>query len=300
MGPRLGSRGKSVLNRFNGKDISLQWGRDLEVAESESSLVLPQAILLASMGPRLGSRGKMDRMVSLCVGPCASMGPRLGSRGKDRGGSRKGKVLVLQWGRDLEVAESVLISLGVRSFPTGFNGAATWKSRKGSRDRSRHSCLTSFNGAATWKSRKVGQSNRVTLMPSSFNGAATWKSRKGPRRNRGPCKKISFNGAATWKSRKGSGRRSHQFELRSFNGAATWKSRKEFRHLEPLANWMQASMGPRLGSRGKTMYNVFPEPRIRASMGPRLGSRGKRPFLPFIHSCTSMLQWGRDLEVAES
>ncbi len=108
MGPRLGSRGKSstVAEAFAatstlqwGRDLEvaergdfgrlpidvkrLQWGRDLEVAESrrwlESAILLAG---LASMGPRLGSRGKSVQDLHATGSERASMGPRLGSRGK--------------------------------------------------------------------------------------------------------------------------------------------------------------------------------------------------------------------------
>ncbi len=61
----------------------------------------------------------------------------------------------------------------------GFNGAATWKSRKVQRFSITGSGITCFNGAATWKSRKVDFVAFIRhLAPPCFNGAATWKSRK--------------------------------------------------------------------------------------------------------------------------
>ncbi len=107
MGPRLGSRGKVLavglvtrIAGFNGaatwksrkvkrgakvddaRRTTLQWGRDLEVAESGVGIIFRIAIAAASMGPRLGSRGKAvwDEVLT---------------------GATQ-----LQWGRDLEVAES--------------------------------------------------------------------------------------------------------------------------------------------------------------------------------------------------
>ncbi len=61
---------------------SLQWGRDLEVAER-----------------KLQPISRTDRAR-------ASMGPRLGSRGKWRTARVIDELAELQWGRDLEVAES--------------------------------------------------------------------------------------------------------------------------------------------------------------------------------------------------
>ena len=60
------------------------------------------------MGPRLGSRGKGSRSDQHRTGGYASMGPRLGSRGKGKDSERERIAFLLQWGRDLEVAESSL------------------------------------------------------------------------------------------------------------------------------------------------------------------------------------------------
>ena len=59
-------------------------------------------------------------------------------------------------------------------------------------------------------------------------------------------------------------------------------------------------MGPRLGSRGKLTGRVDPMTGLSASMGPRLGSRGKFLKPPNLAGLQVRLQWGRDLEVAES
>ena len=161
MGPRSFDRGKDVLRGqlgvavwgFNGAAIfrsrkvqalalpplihlTLQWGRDLSIAESQSSATLRR--------PELGH---------------ASMGPRSFDRGKERARSRLRTIRVgLQWGRDLSIAESTdswtgatlqnKASMGPRFFDrgklaiavfgsvpneTGFNGAAIFRSRKGAR-----------------------------------------------------------------------------------------------------------------------------------------------------------------------
>ncbi len=60
-----------------------------------------------------------------------------------------------------------------------------------------------------------------------------------------------------------------------------------------------ASMGPRLGSRGKRSGRQGRNNGNRASMGPRLGSRGKPAIKSAARNDRMMLQWGRDLEVAE-
>ena len=191
-----------------------------------------QAFHQTSMGPRLGSRGKRTKRADEFPALLASMGPRLGSRGKTR-------------------IASMMDSIRMR-----------------------------FNGAATWKSRKARPFGLAAITPCRcFNGAATWKSRKakgGVRANERPKR---FNGAATWKSRKGSELAGIPSTTRRFNGAATWKSRKDTMHVVAGVD-LGASMGPRLGSRGKVWDRTGnPAGRV-ASMGPRLGSRGKAPGSP--------------------
>ncbi len=107
MGPRLGSRGKLSKSLKNLQLISgLQWGRDLEVAESRHNDWWDRLSVRASMGPRLGSRGKVEVKSSKPSKAFASMGPRLGSRGKSSPCLNLLCLQWLQWGRDLEVAES--------------------------------------------------------------------------------------------------------------------------------------------------------------------------------------------------
>ncbi len=132
-----------------------------------------------------------------------------------------------------------------------------------------------FNGAATWKSRKEARKSTRLAKSHCFNGAATWKSRKGDLSQSARVPLRRFNGAATWKSRKARRRQEKHKASRRFNGAATWKSRKALQRF----------------SRKWDLY--------LASMGPRLGSRGKIDLLATASPITS-LQWGRDLEVAES
>ena len=133
---------------------TLQWGRDLEVAESILVFRVERVGIVASMGPRLGSRGKPPTEESPAPSISASMGPRLGSRGKLIREVNEMKRNRLQWGRDLEVAERVYAR----------NGSRRTKSLQWGRD------------------LEVAESfRRKRLLPwtGCFNGAATWKSRKG-------------------------------------------------------------------------------------------------------------------------
>ena len=154
------------------------------------------------------------------------MGPRLGSRGKSRFACTHWISCALQWGRDLEVAESRNYSRRCR-VRHGFNGAATWKSRKDKPD-----------PGPGWVLLGLQWGRDLEVAESKYS-------------------------------------RLHRIARSSFNGAATWKSRKAPSQTMPFEPGTYASMGPRLGSRGKG--NVAERRAVygRASMGPRLGSRGK-------------------------
>ncbi len=120
MEPRLGSRGKPretncfyrvSLPRFNG---AATWKSRKGTGQG-----LPAFRRTASMEPRLGSRGKSSQGRALPRDRRASMEPRLGSRGKPI--LTKQKNTLLRW---------------------CFNGAATWKSRKGRYQRNFTSVIT--------------------------------------------------------------------------------------------------------------------------------------------------------------
>ncbi len=106
MGPRLVSRGKRryACGRQRWR-TTLQWGRDLLVAERWIFSRREGCPDGTSMGPRLVSRGKGDRPVDRRSGRRTSMGPRLVSRGKTTIAPVAEERLLLQWGRDLLVAE---------------------------------------------------------------------------------------------------------------------------------------------------------------------------------------------------
>ena len=82
----------------------LQWGRNLIVAEGMTA-PLPWPAALASMGPQLDSCGRVNAVRWSGKSSRASMGPQLDSCGRlVRKVSVPARVL-LQWGRNLIVAE---------------------------------------------------------------------------------------------------------------------------------------------------------------------------------------------------
>ena len=135
--------------------------------------------------------------------------------------------MLLQWGRDLSVAEGLPFPTLHGISPGGFNGAATFRSRKAPPRRGAAGGSASFNGAATFRSRKVHargrpghDGNSASMGPRPFGrGRPAVSSAYSPR-------SICFNGAATFRSRKAEGAFNHLIIAVSFNGAATFRSRK--------------------------------------------------------------------------
>ena len=187
MGPQPFSRGNTADELRLQGPATLQWGRNLSVAETG------RARTRADFGPR------------------ASMGPQPFSRRNDEAISWMNSPEALQWGRNLSVAETLthvnpshkpsVASMGPQPFSRGnvvgrlliqlpqqgFNGAATFQSRKPAVGRRGGFSLTplqwgrNLSVAETTIERRAGASSST-----SFNGAATFQSRKlGEGANRG-------------------------------------------------------------------------------------------------------------------
>ena len=105
MGPRPFGRGRTNTPKSSGGAWLLQWGRDLSVAE--------------------GIRDKPDGRAPTELQWGRDLSVAEGLDCKDDN-TCKG---LLQWGRDLSVAEGAASTARARGRP-GFNGAATFRSRK--------------------------------------------------------------------------------------------------------------------------------------------------------------------------
>ena len=105
MGPQLDSCGRTDESGGKENTSTLQWGRNLIVAEGP----LPDRALgllsFTSMGPQLDScgRGRVARGFFAVVG--TSMGPQLDSCGRTLAYVVTLELATLQWGRNLIVAE---------------------------------------------------------------------------------------------------------------------------------------------------------------------------------------------------
>ena len=182
---------------------------------------------------------------------------------------------ILQWSRDLEVAER----LGFRPFSQPFHGHLQW-----SRDLEVAERLAPLQ---VFYPNKLLQWSRDLEVAESCN----------PSRSTLPLK--PFNGAATWKSRKGTGQGLPAFR-RTPSMEPRLGSRGKSRSRVLAANVWPPSMEPRLGSRGKLTCAWCDANGSQPSMEPRLGSRGKVNGFNLVADPKIELQWSRDLEVAES
>ena len=179
------------------------------------------------------------------------MGPRPFGRGRGgQGAAPVSRKVKLQWGRDLSVAEGAWRPRANNHLRRGFNGAATFRSRK----------------AKTWSACSAGP--RASMGPRPF----------------GRGRNVLI------------GRRARP--PHGFNGAATFRSRKVPKAIHNVRSH-QASMGPRPFGRGRNRVYRGARAGRTASMGPRPFGRGR--CMETIQPMLSMhlLQWGRDLSVAE-
>src|SRR5579883_2096168 len=109
MGPRSGDRGNTDAEiQSTSPAAMLQWGRDLVIAEMRSQALDAPPVGIASMGPRSGDRGNRITTTLHRLKRQASMGPRSGDRGNIRIHTPLASEHLLQWGRDLVIAEMKL------------------------------------------------------------------------------------------------------------------------------------------------------------------------------------------------
>ena len=203
----------------------------------------------------------------------------------------------LQWGRNLSVAEGPVAG-GAAVWRSSFNGAATFRLRKGKGGTRRRVCgrpsmgpqpfgcgrgncptcqgkfPPSFNGAATFRLRKAGQHDRArrrarpSMGPQPFGCGRRRLGRRRRRARRPSMGPQPFGCGRGSSARQGSGRR------RPFNGAATFRLRKA-RPRRRLPLWL-----------------------FRLQWGRNL-SVAEGPDCRACGQAGCHLQWGRNLSVAE-
>ncbi len=158
-----------------------------------------------------------------------------------------------------------------------------------------------FNGAATWKSRKGDAPwNHLGEFIEQLQWSRDLEVAERHVRRHNRCQNSRFNGAATWKSRK----EAMPLERRHGLVALQWSRDLEVAERLDVANKTfatgSASMEPRLGSRGKSPCptNTLETSGLQWSRDLEVAERSRSPHA--IDRLRMRLQWSRDLEVAES
>ena len=252
----------------------LQWSRDLSIAETPPR------------HPRDGPR------------PMASMEPRSFDRGNHCLRGRRGGGAVLQWSRDLSIAETRCDGRLVVGIP-GFNGAAIFRSRKRVRKK-----ITAIASELQWsRDLSIAETQiprRCQRSPTSFNGAAIFRSRKRqpaePDRARYRSASMEPRSFDRGNTRTGTAATTANSKLQwsrdlsiaetarscavslaqgCFNGAAIFRSRKQYHSGT--------------STRGDS-----------ASMEPRSFDRGNLVLTEMTNGAAALLQWSRDLSIAET
>ena len=321
MGPRPFGRGMPAGPDGRPPPKLLQWGRDLSVAEWAPWRPAPARENSLQWGRDLS----VAEWRSFCR-TCSLFGRFNGaatfrSRNAIQASSLSLMSVMLQWGRDLSVAECRQLG-GFWADFWRFNGAATFRSRNVALYwRAVPSQCCRFNGAATFRSRNARYSRRPARATSPLQWGRDLSVAECCSRGITAAASCGFNGAATFRSRNGLRRRDRSELYIRFNGAATFRSRNDYtKNIEDIVR--RASMGPRPFGRGMAERLECDPDHGRASMGPRpfgrgmrrrsldargvvAASMGPRPFgrgMPLARTWRverSVLQWGRDLSVAE-
>src|SRR5579885_715462 len=106
MGPRSGDRGNVIFGPPHGRrEMELQWGRDLVIAEILGSSRSSWNTNQLQWGRDLVI-AEINKYADVLTLPnLASMGPRSGDRGNERSSTEHAVCRLLQWGRDLVIAE---------------------------------------------------------------------------------------------------------------------------------------------------------------------------------------------------
>ena len=140
------------------------------------------------------------------------MGPRPFGRGRATARSASILALALQWGRDLSVAEGILVYADrhdARSLQWGRDLSVA----EGEIKSPPASEIVKLQWGRDLSVAEGGaRKGRVAQLGRSFNGAATFRSRKAYSRPKCLVCSGRFNGAATFRSRKGS---SARFQVRA-------------------------------------------------------------------------------------
>ena|SRR5579883_108748 len=202
MGPRSGDCGNKRARAGRPPGSPLQWGRDLEIAEIRFHFRVKSFGLSRFNGAAIWRSRKCECHIKILKsdpsfngaaiwrsrkfptwtpswsGPTSFNGAAIWRSRKSRGlAGDKLIATMLQWGRDLEIAEMLaipvlLLARGPLQWGRDLEIAEMGGAGSGLGPR------RSFNGAAIWRSRKYPRFPRSRAFLPRFNGAAIWRSRK--------------------------------------------------------------------------------------------------------------------------
>ncbi len=301
MGPRLFSRGNGVQGFLRAAGgVLLQWGRGFSAAEISAHDRDRSGGDLASMGPRLFSRGNARELSRVlpgrgCFNGAAAFQPRKCPSSSSPGSGRS----LLQWGRGFSAAEMAGDELASHVVTLASMGPRLFSRGNGRLHHGRVPAGVASMGPRLFSRGNIGRGQTALLI----RGMLQWG--RGFSAAEMPSGSVSY---ALTRSR--------------FNGAAAFQPRKCGPFLAVSVTITQASMGPRLFSRGNPGRSRTPSAAFRlqwgrgfsaaeiararqlsaadddASMGPRLFSRGNTAIVSASDSL-DWLQWGRGFSAAE-
>ena len=154
MGPQPFGCGREFVDNGDGSfSIVLQWGRNLSVAEGQGQAALRGNQESFNGAATFRLRKGKDRLRQI-ERHAASMGPQPFGCGRSAVGTSASVAPQLQWGRNLSVAEGPCSSWSMGRPAGSFNGAATFRLRKGAPRPMYPGAISGFNGAATFRLRK--------------------------------------------------------------------------------------------------------------------------------------------------
>ena len=249
----------TVFTALDHGDAMLQWGRGCSAAEIRRRRSGYHAVYgfngAAAVQPRKCEGGREGDGHG-----CASMGPRLFSRGNVRPARRhRRRHARLQWGRGLfSRGNGWRTSHRLPSIDAALQWGRGLFSRGNARaaDGAHGVPAAGFNGAAAVQPRKrIGSADAVDAPMRRFNGAAAVQPRKAamPSQLDATAAAAGFNGAAACSAAETSAATCDELAAAStsrFNGAAAVQPRKRRRCRTRDFSQYDASMGPRLFSRG--------------------------------------------------
>ena len=278
MGPQPSSRGNlQTAYPTSPPAVLLQWGRNLPVAEIRASHGLDARGDAGLQWGRNLPVAEISRAPPRAGGGReASMGPQPSSRGNLGRGLRR---RLERRGASMGPQPSSRGNFAALGQMAGVSRASMGPQPSSRGNLSSHPWTVIENLPASMGPQPSSRGNLETAVDGDQSASASM----------GPQPSSRGNWSAT---------PSASARLESFNGAATFQSRKSPRR-RILRAQVRASMGPQPSSRGNEYKRARDQVSNAASMGPQPSSRGNAGRVSYNCVPSVLLQWGRNLPVAE-